>query len=116
MSRWDGLAGRRPRPLRGARAAGGLPGIPAGLRAGEGDERLLPTVEVGETLQPTEVEAKRHETQPPPRYTEASLVRKLEEDGLGRPSTYASILSTIQDRGYVFTQGNALVPTFLATP
>ena len=78
------------------------------------DERLLPTVEVGEVLTPLSLEAKKHETQPPARYTEASLVRKLEEEGLGRPSTYASILSTIQDRGYVFKQGNALVPTFLA--
>lgn len=78
------------------------------------DERLLPTVEVGEVLKPVSIEAKKHETQPPARYTEASLVRKLEEDGLGRPSTYASILSTIQDRGYIFKQGNALVPTFLA--
>ena len=85
-----------------------------GRDGGSADERLLPTVEVGETLRPVALEAKRHETQPPPRYTEASLVRKLEEDGLGRPSTYASILSTIQDRGYVFSQGNALVPTFLA--
>ncbi|MCY3919786.1 MAG: type I DNA topoisomerase [Chloroflexi bacterium] len=91
-----------------------FPGFLRAYAPGEDDERLLPTVEVGEMLRPTNVEAKRHETQPPPRYTEASLVRKLEEDGLGRPSTYASILSTIQDRGYVFTQGNALVPTFLA--
>ena len=60
------------------------------------------------------MKAKRHKTQPRPRYTAASLVRKLEEDGLGRPSTYASILSTIQDRGYVFTLRRALVATFLA--
>ena len=93
--------------------AGRAPGAD-GREGGSDDERLLPTVEVGETLRPVTLEAKRHETQPPPRYTEASLVRKLEEDGLGRPSTYASILSTIQDRGYVFSQGAALVPTFLA--
>ena len=91
-----------------------FPGFLLADPGGQGDERLLPTVEVGETLRATAVEAKRHETQPPPRYTEASLVRKLEEDGLGRPSTYASILSTIRDRGYVFSQGKALVPTFLA--
>ncbi len=78
------------------------------------DERLLPGVAVGETVRPENIEPKRHETQPPARFTEASLVQKLEEDGLGRPSTYASILGTIQDRGYTFKQGNALVPTFVA--
>ena len=78
-----------------------------------GDERLLPTVEVGEILTPQSLEAKRHETQPPARFTEASLVRKLEEEGLGRPSTYASLLGTIVERRYAFKQGNALVPTFL---
>ena len=86
-------------------------------RAADGDsdeERLLPRVAVGEVVRLVSLEGKAHETQPPARYTEASLVRQLEEDGLGRPSTYASILSTIQDRGYVFKQGNALVPTFLA--
>ena len=91
-----------------------FPGYLRAYPGGQGDERLLPKVEVGETLRPEAVKAKRHETQPRPRYTGASLVRKLEEDGLGRPSTYASILSTIQDRGYVFTRGKALIPTFLA--
>ena len=79
----------------------------------DADERLLPHVEVGDTVQPAVLEPKRHETQPPARYTEASLVRKLEEEGLGRPSTYASILGTILERGYTFKQGNAVVPTFL---
>ena len=69
------------------------------MQADSEEERLLPTVEVGETVTPVSLEAKKHETQPPARYTEASLVRKLEGGGLGRPSTYASILSTIQDRG-----------------
>src|SRR5204862_7654248 len=55
-----------------------------------------------------------HETSPPARYTEATLVRTLEELGIGRPSTYASILGTILDRGYVFKRGTALVPAFLA--
>ena len=59
-------------------------------------------------------EADGHETQPPPRYTEATLVKAMEEKGIGRPSTYASIIGTIQDRGYVGTRGNALVPTWLA--
>jgi DNA topoisomerase-1 len=58
--------------------------------------------------------ASGHTTQPPPRYTEASLVKELEERGIGRPSTYASILQTIQDRGYVWKKGAALVPTFTA--
>ena len=110
-------AGRAVFEARGQRVvSAGFLRVYAGREA-EGDseeERLLPTVEVGETVVLASIEAKKHETQPPARYTEASLVRKLEEEGLGRPSTYASILSTIQDRGYVFKQGNALVPTFLA--
>ena len=63
---------------------------------------------------PTTLEPEGHETTPPARYTEASLVKALEDNGIGRPSTYASILSTIQDRGYVFKKGTALVPTFVA--
>ncbi|MEN9218508.1 MAG: type I DNA topoisomerase, partial [Gloeomargarita sp. DG_2_bins_126] len=74
----------------------------------------LPPLAVGDTLQCQQLEALRHETQPPDRYTEASLVKTLEAEGIGRPSTYASIISTIQDRGYVQTEGNALVPTFTA--
>ena len=61
-----------------------------------------------------DLEAKGHETKPPARFTEASLVRRLEELGVGRPSTYASILTTIQDRGYVWKKGSALVPTWTA--
>ena len=60
------------------------------------------------------IEAKGHETTPPPRYTEASLVKTLEELGIGRPSTYASIISTIIDRGYVTPRGQALVPNWIA--
>lgn len=75
-------------------------------------EVVLPRLTEGDELTPESVEPKGHETQPPARYTEASLVKKLEEEGIGRPSTYASILSKIQDRGYVFRRGNALVPTF----
>src|SRR5690606_28772885 len=60
------------------------------------------------------LEAKGHETSPPPRYTEASLVKALEELGIGRPSTYASIISTIMDRGYVTVRGQALVPNWIA--
>src|SRR5207302_318401 len=78
------------------------------------EERRLPPVAVGDSLDATALEPEGHTTSPPPRYTEASLVRALEERGIGRPSTYAAILSTILDRGYVFKRGAALVPTFLA--
>ncbi len=77
-------------------------------------EIILPSLQQGQTVEPKSVEAGEHETKPPARYTEASLVQKLEAEGIGRPSTYASIIGTIQDRGYVFKQGNALVPTFTA--
>ena len=78
------------------------------------DERRLPNVSEGDALQLVELEPQGHETNPPPRYTEATLVRTLEELGIGRPSTYASIIGTILDRGYVFKKGTALVPSFLA--
>ena len=88
-------------------------------------ETLLPACRVGDLIvapaaQPAgrltlqAVEAKGHVTAPPPRYTEASLVKKLEEEGIGRPSTYAPTIATIQRRGYVFRQGKALVPSFTA--
>jgi DNA topoisomerase I len=77
-------------------------------------ERPLPPVVEGQRLNGVAFEPKSHETQPPPRYTEASLVKRLEELGVGRPSTYASIISTIQQRGYVWKKGSALVPSFKA--
>ena len=77
-------------------------------------EAKLPPLSVGQKLTVAEVEAKGHETSAPPRYTEASLVKKLEELGIGRPSTYASIISTIIDRGYVTPRGTALVPNWIA--
>ena len=80
----------------------------------EDQERILPPLRVGQELDARSLEAKGHETQPPARWTEASLIRELEERGIGRPSTYASILQTIQDRGYVWKRGSALVPTFVA--
>jgi DNA topoisomerase I len=80
----------------------------------EDQEKVLPPVEVGDVLDPEKVVAEKHSTQPPARYTEASLVKELEDRGIGRPSTYASIIGTIQDRGYVFKKGSALVPTFTA--
>jgi DNA topoisomerase I len=78
------------------------------------EERRLPNVSEGDALELKKLEPQGHETNPPSRYTEATLVRTLEELGIGRPSTYASILSTILDRGYVFKKGTALVPSFLA--
>src|SRR5262249_38497717 len=81
---------------------------------GNGDERRLPPLQPGDSLDVLSLEPEGHETTPPPRYTEATLVKALEERGIGRPSTYASILSTIMDRGYVFKKGTALVPTFIA--
>ena len=80
----------------------------------EDEERRLPALTVGQTLQASTLEPQGHETSPPARYTEASLVRALEERGIGRPSTYASIMGTILDRGYVYKKGTALVPTFVA--
>ena len=77
-------------------------------------EAKLPPLTVGQKLTVADVEAKGHETSAPPRYTEASLVKTLEELGIGRPSTYASIISTIIDRGYVTPRGTALVPNWIA--
>ena len=77
-------------------------------------EAKLPPLTTGQELDVVDVEAKGHETSPPPRYTEASLVKQLEELGIGRPSTYASIISTIIDRGYVTPRGQALVPSWIA--
>ena len=78
------------------------------------DERRLPELSVGDPLTLDDLVAAGHETSPPPRYTEASLVKALEERDIGRPSTYAATISVILDRGYVLTKGTALVPTWLA--
>jgi DNA topoisomerase-1 len=78
------------------------------------DESLLPAVDVGAVLPLDGIEVSGHMTSPPARYTEASLVKRLEELGIGRPSTWASIMQTIQDRGYVWKKGQALVPTWTA--
>ena len=77
-------------------------------------ERRLPEMAEGDRLGVAGISAKGSETKPPARYTEASLIKRLEDLGIGRPSTYASIITTIQDRGYVFKKGTALVPTFTA--
>ena len=85
-----------------------------GAAKGDDEERRLPNLAEGDPVELRALEPQGHETSPPARYTEATLVRTLEELGIGRPSTYASILGTILDRGYVFKRGTALVPAFLA--
>ncbi|HET8607541.1 MAG TPA: type I DNA topoisomerase [Gaiellaceae bacterium] len=80
----------------------------------EESEQVLPPLEEGQALEAESLEPLGHATSPPARYTEATLVRSLEELGIGRPSTYASIIGTILDRGYVFKKGSALVPSFVA--
>ncbi|WP_029212697.1 type I DNA topoisomerase [Arsenicicoccus bolidensis] len=86
----------------------------AAARAAADEERRLPKLSVGVALDTLRSEAEGHETKPPARYTEATLVKALEEKGIGRPSTYAATVGTIQDRGYVRTRGSALIPTWLA--
>ncbi len=80
----------------------------------DAEEKVLPALHEGDALGADELEPEGHSTSPPARYTEASLVKALEERGIGRPSTYAAIMGTILDRGYVHRQGQALVPEFLA--
>ena len=77
-------------------------------------ERRLPRLAVGIPVDVLRADADGHETTPPPRFTEATLVKAMEEKGIGRPSTYAATVGTIQDRGYVRTRGSALIPTWLA--
>src|SRR5699024_7662054 len=78
------------------------------------NENRLPQLAEDDELNVAEVTVDGHATIPPARYTEASLVKKMEDLGIGRPSTYASIIKTIQDRGYVLSRGNALVPSWVA--
>jgi len=80
----------------------------------EDAEALLPALKVGDLVPVKSIDPNGHETTPPARYTEASIVKKLEELGIGRPSTWASIIQTVQDRGYVWKKGQALVPTWTA--
>lgn len=80
----------------------------------EDQEVILPNLKVGDHPNCTDLEAVGHETQPPARYTEATLVKTLESEGIGRPSTYASIIGTIIDKGYAHLVSNALIPTFTA--
>jgi DNA topoisomerase-1 len=83
---------------------------------GEADdaESRLPQLEQGQRVDAKELTADSHNTSPPARYTEASLIKALEDLGIGRPSTYSSIIKTIQDRGYVHKKGSALVPSWVA--
>jgi DNA topoisomerase I len=82
--------------------------------SGDAEEKVLPPLHEGDTLDASALDPEGHSTSPPARFTEASLVKALEERGIGRPSTYAAIMGTILDRGYVRKQGQALVPEFLA--
>jgi DNA topoisomerase-1 len=84
------------------------------MAALEEKEVRLPKLNVGDKVQCLDVRTTEHETKPPARFTEATLVQTMEKEGIGRPSTYASIIGTIIDRGYVKKQGNALAPTFTA--
>ena len=86
------------------------------LAGGEADdaESRLPQLDPGPARHATDLTADGHTTSPPPRYTEASLIKSLEDLGIGRPSTYSSIIKTIQDRGYVHKKGSALVPSWVA--
>jgi DNA topoisomerase-1 len=83
-------------------------------KSDEESDKRLPTMKIGQDINVPKYSCEGHETKPPARYTEPTLVKKLEELGIGRPSTFASIIQTIQDRGYVVKRGRALVPTFLA--
>jgi DNA topoisomerase-1 len=98
------------------RASGSVIKFPGFMRVyieDEEDESLLPSVNKGDILELIKFEPKQHFTQPPARYTEASLVKSLEENGIGRPSTYAPIIATIQSRGYVSKEKRYLFPTEL---
>ena len=106
---WDPV----PAPGSAANGSDGA-GNRGGARNGGDAQRRLPQVAEGESLALSAPEVESHQTQPPARFTEATLIRRLEELGVGRPSTYATIMTTITDRGYVRKKGTALVPTFTA--
>lgn len=91
-----------------------FPGFYRIYKGQQTEEVQLPNLKKGEEISCLKLKVSAHETKPPARYTEASLVQKLEEAGVGRPSTYASIISTIQERGYVKKEKNSLIPTFIA--
>ena len=98
------------------RASGSVIRFPGFMKVyveAEQEESLLPQVAEGSAVDLVNFEPKQHFTQPPPRYTEATLVKALEENGIGRPSTYAPIIATIQSRGYVSKEKKNLYPTEL---
>ncbi|HEY3322687.1 MAG TPA: type I DNA topoisomerase [Planctomycetota bacterium] len=104
-----------------ARAEGQKAASDSGLAAAVGAKKkggvqILPMMKVGDKPKLDQIRPEEHFTQPPPRYTEASLVKKLEREGIGRPSTYATIISTIQDRGYAQKLGTGGRGSFMATP
>ena len=118
----EALDGRTAYLLRASRSRQGFPGCRQVYVEGlddrqqeEADERALPALEVGDALRPLEFFPEQHFTEPPPRFTEASLVKALEENGIGRPSTYAAIISTLLDRKYVLKEQNRLRPEELGT-
>ena len=119
----DGAAAGRDAEFSASGTVITFPGFLAAYEEGKdesrGDDdtdeaRRLPNVAKDDPLTASDIVAVGHETSPPPRYTEASLTAELEKKGIGRPSTYASTISTIQDRGYVRKQGSALVPSWIA--
>lgn len=113
------ISGRSSKEIYGIRATGSALKFPGFLAVYRGDdeenEELLPEVVEGETLTLKEIDPKQHFTEPPPRYTEASLIKELESRGIGRPSTYAPILSVIQKRDYVSKEKASLKPMELGT-
>ena len=121
----EGLPGREGRVEVGLAASGlriEFPGFRRAYVEGTDDpeaeladqERILPPLREGERVAVNEVAMKSHDTQPPDRYSEATLIKKLEDLGIGRPSTYASVMKTIDKRGYVWKKGKSLVPAFRA--
>jgi DNA topoisomerase-1 len=106
--------GRKPKPAAADAAAADKSGAKATKSDASESNASLPPMEVGQRVEASDIEPDGHETQPPARYTEATLVKTLEAKEIGRPSTYASIISTIMDRGYVYERGRALIPSWLA--
>ncbi|KFI50073.1 DNA topoisomerase I, partial [Bifidobacterium breve] len=103
-----------PKPAAADAAAADKSGAKATKSDASESNASLPPMEVGQRVEASDIEPDGHETQPPARYTEATLVKTLEAKEIGRPSTYASIISTIMDRGYVYERGRALIPSWLA--